>query len=69
MIILYSLASDAVNVMDVDDFATALRAQIQISVALKGMVRKLSIEPIVGQIMEDNLGKDKMTIQVTTQDR
>ena len=46
-VILYSLAYDDSNVMDNDNLATALLAQIQISVALIGLVRKPSVEPTV----------------------
>ena len=46
-VILYSLAFDAVHVMDDDIFVTTLIAQIQISIVLIGMVIKPSIEPIV----------------------
>ena len=46
-IVSYSLAYDAADVMDNDNLATALEAQIQISIALIGMVRKPSIDPIV----------------------
>ena len=44
----YSMAYDATDVMDNDVLATALSTQVQISIVLiGGMVRKLSIEPIV----------------------
>ena len=46
-VILYSLAYDATDVMDDNDLATALSAQIQDSAALIGMVRKPLVEPIV----------------------
>ena len=46
-VILYSHAYDAVDVKDNDNFVTALSAQIQINIVLKGTVRKLSIELIV----------------------
>ena len=46
-VISYSLAYDATDVMDDDYHATALSAQIQISITLIGAVRKLSTEPIV----------------------
>ena len=39
-VISYSVAYDAADVMDNDNFETALSAQIQIRVALIGMVRK-----------------------------
>ena len=39
-VILYSRAYDAADVIDNDNFETALSAQIQIRVALIGMVRK-----------------------------
>ena len=67
-VILYSLAYDATDVMDYDNLATALPAQIQISIALIGMVRKPAIEPIVLAkqwiITPDEAQK---TIQATTQ--
>ena len=44
---LYSLAHDAIDVMDNDNLATALSAQIQISVALIGTITKPSMEPII----------------------
>ena len=43
----YLLAYDATDVMDNDNLATALSAQIQISIALIDAVRKPSAEPIV----------------------
>ena len=46
-IISYSLAYDAADVMENDNLATASSAQIQISIALIGIIRKSSIEPIV----------------------
>ena len=46
-VVSYSLAYDATDVMDNNNLASALEAQIQISIALIGMVRKPSIEPIV----------------------
>ena len=39
-VVSYSLAYDAADVMDNDNLATALEAQIQISIALIGTVRK-----------------------------
>ena len=42
-IVSYSLAYDAADVMDNDNLVTALSAQIQISIALIGMVRKPSV--------------------------
>ena len=63
----YSLAYDATDVMDNDNIATALSAQIQTSIALIGMVRKLSFEPIVSAkrwgITPEKASK---TIQATT---
>ena len=51
-IVSYSLAYDAADVMDNDNFATALEAQIHISIALIGMVRKPSIDPnSLGKVM------------------
>ena len=45
-VILYSLAFNAA-VMDNDNLATALSAQIQFSIALIGTVRKLPVVPMV----------------------
>ena len=42
-----SLAYSAADVMDNDNLATPLEAQIHISIALRGMVRKPSIDPVV----------------------
>ena len=42
-VVLYSLAYDATDVMDNDYLATGLSAQIQINIALMGIVRKPSI--------------------------
>ena len=62
-----SLVYDATDVMDNDNLATAL-AQIQISVVLIGMVRKLSAEPIVlAKIWGITLEEAQKTIQATTQ--
>ena len=46
-VISYLLAYDAAYIMDYDNLATELSAQIQVSIALLGTVRKLSVEPIV----------------------
>ena len=46
-VVSYSLAYNVNSEMDNDNLATALEAQIQISIELIGMVRKLSIDPIV----------------------
>ena len=46
-VISYSLVQDAADVVDNDNLLTALLAQIQISIVLIGMVRKLAIETIV----------------------
>ena len=46
-VISYSLAYDTADVMDDDKLETALSAQIQVKVALIGMVRKPSVEHIV----------------------
>ena len=43
-VISYSLTHDAVDVMDDDNLVIALSAQIQIGIALIGMVRKSSAE-------------------------
>ena len=67
-VVSYSLAYDAIGVMDNDSLATALESQIQISIGLIGMVRKPSIEPIV---LAKRWGitpeKDQKTIQAMTQ--
>ena len=67
-IVLYSLAYNATDVMDNVNLVTVLEAQIQISIALIGTVRKQSINPIVlakrWGITPENAQK---TIQVTTQ--
>ena len=46
-VVSYSLAYDAVDVMDNENLAIALEAQIQISIALIGMVIKLSIDALI----------------------
>ena len=46
-VVSYSLAYDATDVMVNDNLATALEAQIQISIALLGTVKKPSIDQIV----------------------
>ena len=46
-VISYSLIYDAADVMDNDNLATALSAQIQISIVLISTVRKPSVEPII----------------------
>ena len=46
-VISYSLAYDAADVMDNDNLVMSLSAQIQISIALIGIVRKPSVEPII----------------------
>ena len=43
----YSLAYDAADVMNNDNLASALSAQIQMSILLIGTVRTPSVEPIV----------------------
>ena len=43
-VVSYSLTSNATGVVDHDNLITALEAQIHISIALIGMIRKLSIE-------------------------
>ena len=47
IVISYSLAYDADYILDNDNLATALSAQIQISIVLISMVRKPAVEPIV----------------------
>ena len=46
-VVSYSLTCDATDVLDNDNLATALSAQIQISIALIGMVKKPSVQPSV----------------------
>ena len=66
-VVSYSLASDAADVMDNDNLATALLAQIQISIVLIGTVRKPSVEPIV-LVKKWGITPEKaQTIQVTIQ--
>ena len=40
------ISYDATDIMDNDNLATALSDQIQISIALIGTVRKLSVQPM-----------------------
>ena len=67
-VVSYSLVYDAADVMDNDNLATALEAQIQTSVVLIHTVRKPSIDPIV---LAKRWGitpeKAQKTIQATTQ--
>ena len=46
-VVSYSLAYNATDVVDNQNLTTALEAQIQVSIALIGTVRKPSIDPIV----------------------
>ena len=46
-VISYSLVYDAANVIDNDNMAAVLSAQIQVSIALIGTARKPLVEPIV----------------------
>ena len=67
-VISYSLAYDDTDDMDRDNFATALSAYIQISIVLKGMVRKTSKEPIVlAKTWVITPEKGQKTIKGTTQ--
>ena len=67
-VILYSLVYDAADVMDNDNIVTALSAQIQISIALIGMVRNLSVESIVlARRWKITSEKVKKTIQAKAQ--
>ena len=69
-VVSYWLAHDATNVLDNDNLAIALESQIQISIALVGMVRKPSIEPIVlAKQWSTTPEKAQKTIQATTQCR
>ena len=65
---LIPLTHDATDVMDNNSLATASSAQIQISIALKGMVRKQSVNPIVlAERWDITLEKVQTTIQATMQ--
>ena len=46
-VVSFSLAYDATDVMDDDNLATALSAQMQVTIVLIGMVKKLLVVPIV----------------------
>ena len=67
-VVSHSLAYDAADVMDNDNLATALEAQIQIIISLIDTIRKQSIDPIV---LAKRWGitpeKAQKTIQATTQ--
>ena len=64
----YLLAYDPADVMDNDNFATVLSAQIQIGIVQIGMVSTLTIEPIVlAKIWGITPEKAQKTIQGTTQ--
>ena len=64
----YSLSYDAVDVMDNDYLALALKAQIQISMALIGMVRRPSKDLIVlAKRWGITPDKAQKTFQATTQ--
>ena len=67
-VVSYSLAYNAAVAMDNDNLATALEAQIQISMVLIGMVRKPSIDPIV-LVKRWGIAPEKAqkTIKVTAQ--
>ena len=47
VVVSYSLAYIAADVMDNNNFVTEISAQIQIIIGLRGTVRKPSVEPIV----------------------
>ena len=67
-VVSYSLAYNAADVMDDVNLVTALEAQIQISVALMGMVGKPSIDPIVSaKKWGITPEKAQKTIKATTQ--
>ena len=62
------MAYDATDVIDNENLLTALSAQIQISIALIGMVRKPAIKPIVlAKQWGITLEKAQKTIQATSQ--
>ena len=46
-VILYSLISDAIDVIDDGNVVTALLAQTQVNILLVGTIRKPSVKPIV----------------------
>ena len=46
-VFLYLLVYNVIGVIEDDNLVTALSAQIQVSIALIGMVRKPSVDPIV----------------------
>ena len=67
-VISYSWAYNADDVMGNNNLTTALSAQIQISVVLICMVRKLSMEPIFLAIRWDiSSEKAQKTLQATMQ--
>ena len=69
-VISYSLAYDAIDVIDNDNLATAMSVNICISIALIGMVRKLSVVPIVlERRWSITPEKAQKTIQATMQRR
>ena len=67
-VISYSLAYDAADVIDNYNLPTALSAQIQISIALIGTVRKPAVENIVlAKRWGITFEKDEKTTQATMQ--
>ena len=67
-VVSYSLAYNAAYIMDNDNLATALSAQIQISIVLIGMGRKPSVEPIgLAKRWGITPEKAQKTIQATIQ--
>ena len=62
-VISYALAYDAADVMDNDNLATALSAQIQISIALIGIVRKI----VLAKRWSITPEKAQKTVHTTTQ--
>ena len=69
-VILYPLAYDATDVLDNHNLEIALSAQIQITIAMIGMVRRPSVEPIfLAKIWNSTSEKVQKTIETTVQRR
>ena len=67
-VVSYSLTYNAADVMDNDNLVSALEAQIQLSIALIGMIRKPSIDTIVlAKRWDITPEKAQKTIQAKTQ--
>ena len=63
VVVSYSLAYDAADLMDNDNLVTAMSAQIQISITLFGTVRNPSIDPV---ILAERWGIAPEKVQKTT---